>query len=68
MTLKFEVKKCRFCDQDRVHPEGRYITDVDIPVCEYHLPKLSLDTPAREISSDQMKDFQRLFARQFGDF
>lgn len=32
------------------------------------LAAVTLDTPAREISSDQMKDFQRLFARQFGEF
>ena len=29
---------------------------------------LSIDTPAKDIQSDQMQDFQRVFARQFGEF
>lgn len=29
---------------------------------------LSIDTPASDLRSDEMKDFQRVFARQFGEF
>lgn len=32
------------------------------------LKALSIDTPAKDIASDQMKEFQRVFARQFGEF
>lgn len=36
MSDKIVVKKCRFCDGDRIHPTGRYVTENDIPVCEQH--------------------------------
>lgn len=32
------------------------------------LKALSIDTPAKDIKSDQWEDFQRVFARQFGEF
>lgn len=53
---------------DEITPNFVLVDPPQRDPAEDALKALTLDTPASEINSDQMKDFQRVFARQFGEF